>query len=210
MASQAVAMAAAPREAEGAPGSLAWRQFRRNRLAVVGLVLVAALLGAAALAPWLAPRDPAKQSLIEKRAPPGAKFLLGADEFGRDILSRVIYGTRVALLVGTLSVAIALGIGLLLGSLAGFAGGWTDTLIMRAMEILLAFPYLLLAIAVVSALGPGVLNTTIAVGIWGAPTVVRLVRGSVLALRESEYVGAARALGATGPGLVARATKPPV
>jgi peptide/nickel transport system permease protein len=208
MPSEAVAIASAPRAAEGAPGSLAWRQFRRNRLALVGLVLVAALLGAAALAPWLAPRDPAKQSLIEKRARPGAKFVLGADEFGRDILSRVIYGTRVALLVGTLSVAIALGIGLLLGSLAGFAGGWTDTLIMRAMEILLAFPYLLLAIAVVSALGPGVLNTTMAVGIWGAPTVVRLVRGSVLALRESEYVGAARALGATGPGLVARHVLP--
>jgi peptide/nickel transport system permease protein len=114
----------------------------------------------------------------------------------------------VALLVGTLSVVIALAIGVALGSVAGFTGGWTDTLIMRAMEVLLAFPYLLLAIAVVSALGPGVLNTTIAVGIWGAPTVVRLVRGSVLALRESEYVGAARALGASGPGLVARHVLP--
>ena len=198
----------AARAAAGAPGSVAWRQFRRNHLALVGLALVVVLLGAAVLAPWLAPRDPARQSLIEKRAKPGAKFALGADEFGRDILSRVIYGTRVALLVGTLSVALAMGIGIVLGSLAGFAGGWTDTLIMRAMEILLAFPYLLLAIAVVSALGPGVLNTTIAVGIWGAPTVVRLVRGSVLALRESEYVGAARALGASGPGLVVRHVLP--
>ena len=208
MSTEAVISGPAPRVETSATGNLAWRQFRRNRLALVGLALVAALLGAAAFAPWLAPRDPAKHSLIEKRARPSAKYLLGADEFGRDILSRVIYGTRVALLVGTVSVLIALAIGLTLGSLAGFAGGWTDTLIMRAMEILLAFPYLLLAIAVVSALGPGVLNTTIAVGIWGAPTVVRLVRGSVLSLRESEYVAAARALGASGPGLVARHVLP--
>jgi peptide/nickel transport system permease protein len=174
-----------------------WQRFRRNRLALAGLVVVVLLAVAAAGAPWLAPADPAKQSLIEKRARPGEKFLLGADEFGRDILSRIIYGSRVALLVGLLSVAIALGLGLALGCLAGFAGGWLDVLIMRGVEVLLAFPYLLLAIAVVSALGPGVLNTTIAVGIWGTPTVIRLVRGAVLTARESEYVCAARALGAT-------------
>ena len=174
-----------------------WQRFRRNRLALVGLVVVALLAVAAAGAPWLAPADPAKQSLIEKRAQPSEKFLLGADEFGRDILSRIIYGSRVALLVGLLSVAIALGLGLVLGCLAGFAGGWIDVVVMRGVEILLAFPYLLLAIAVVSALGPGVLNTTIAVGIWGTPTVTRLVRGAVLAARDSEYVRAAKALGAT-------------
>ena len=174
-----------------------WQRFRRNRLALVGLVVVALLAVAAAGAPWLAPADPAKQSLIEKRARPSEKFLLGADEFGRDILSRIIYGSRVALLVGLLSVAIALGLGLVLGCLAGFAGGWIDVVVMRGVEILLAFPYLLLAIAVVSALGPGVLNTTIAVGIWGTPTVTRLVRGAVLAARDSEYVRAAKALGAT-------------
>ena len=174
-----------------------WQRFRRNRLALVGLVVVAFLAVAAAGAPWLAPADPAKQSLIEKRARPSEKFLLGADEFGRDILSRIIYGSRVALLVGLLSVAIALGLGLVLGCLAGFAGGWIDVVVMRGVEILLAFPYLLLAIAVVSALGPGVLNTTIAVGIWGTPTVTRLVRGAVLAARDSEYVRAAKALGAT-------------
>ena len=174
-----------------------WQRFRRNRLALAGLVVVVLLAVAAAGAPWLAPADPAKQSLIEKRARPGEKFLLGADEFGRDILSRIIYGSRVALVVGLLSVAIALGAGLALGCVAGFAGGWVDVLIMRGIEVLLAFPYLLLAIAVVAALGPGVLNTTIAVGIWGTPTVIRLVRGAVLTARESEYVTAARALGAT-------------
>jgi len=181
-----------------------WRRFRRNRLAVVGLVIVGLLMGSALLAPWLAPRDPGKQFLIEKRIKPGARYVLGADEFGRDVLSRVIYGTRVALLVGTLSVAIALCLGVTLGSLAGFVGGWVDAAVMRAIEVLLAFPYLLLAIAVVSALGPGTLNTTIAVGIWGAPPVTRIVRASVLALKESEYVGAARALGASSLALVTR------
>jgi ABC-type dipeptide/oligopeptide/nickel transport system permease subunit len=171
---------------------------------MVGLVIVMLIVTAAALAPWLAPQDPAKQSLIEKRARPGGKYVLGADEFGRDILSRVIYGARIALLVGLVSVGIALGLGLVLGSLAGFLGGWVDGGIMRGVEVLLAFPYLLLAIAVVSALGPGALNTTIAVGIWGTPPVTRIVRGAVLALSETEYVRAARALGAAGPALVGR------
>src|ERR1700731_277912 len=169
----------------------AWQRFRRSRLAVVGLAVVARLVLAAPAGPWLAPADPAKQSLIEKRARPGGKFILGADEFGRDILSRLIFGTRGALLVGGLSVAIALA--LTLGCLAGFAGGWIDVVVMRVVEILLAFPYLLLAIAVVSALGPGVLNTTIAVGIWGAPTATRLVRSAVLTARDSEHARAARA-----------------
>jgi ABC-type dipeptide/oligopeptide/nickel transport system permease subunit len=171
---------------------------------VIGLFIVAVIVTAAVLAPWLAPQDPAKQTLFEKRARPGGKYVLGADEFGRDILSRVIHGARVALVVGLVSVGIALGAGLLLGSLAGFLGGWVDAGIMRGVEVLLAFPYLLLAIAVVSALGPGALNTTIAVGIWGTPPVTRIVRGAVLALTETEYVRAARALGAGGPALVGR------
>ena len=186
----------------------AWRRFARSRLALLGLAIVGLLLVAAAGAPWLAPRDPARQSLIEKRARPGGKFPLGADEFGRDILSRVIHGTRVALLVGVLSVTIALGSGLALGSLAGFAGGWVDALTMRAMEILLAFPYLLLAIAVVSVLGPGVVNTTVAVGIWGMPAATRMVRSAVLTARETEYVRAASALGASTGALMLRHVLP--
>ena len=182
----------------------AWRRFRRNRLALVGLVIVLMLVTSAAFATWLAPHDPSKQTLFEKRARPGGKYVLGADEFGRDILSRVIYGARVALVVGLVSVGIAVGLGLVLGSLAGFLGGWVDAVIMRGVEVLLAFPYLLLAIAVVSALGPGALNTTIAVGIWGTPPVTRIVRGAVLALTETEYVRAARALGAGGGALVIR------
>jgi peptide/nickel transport system permease protein len=188
----------------------AWIRFRRNRLALVGLGLVLVLALTATLAPWLAPHDPTRQTLIEKRARPGAKYLLGADEFGRDILSRVIYGSRVALLVGVLSVTIALVGGLVLGTAAGFTGGWLDALMMRAVDILLAFPYLLLALAIVAVLGPGALNTTIAVGIWGVPAVTRIVRGSVLALRETEYVGAARALGAAAPALLRRHILPNV
>jgi peptide/nickel transport system permease protein len=182
----------------------AWGRFRRNRLALLGLALVAVLATSAVLAPWLSPHDPARQSLIEKRAKPGGKYVLGADEFGRDILSRVIYGSRVALLVGLLSAAIAVAGGLVLGTLAGFAGGWLDAVVMRAIEILLAFPYLLLALAIVAVLGPGALNTTIAVGIWGVPAVTRIVRGAVLTLRETEYVGAARALGAPAVALLRR------
>jgi peptide/nickel transport system permease protein len=188
----------------------AWSRFLANRLAVIGLALVVVLALSAALAPWLAPYDPARQSLIEKRARPGGKYALGADEFGRDILSRVIYGARVALLVGLLSMLIAVVGGLAIGTLAGFVGGWLDALLMRAIEILLAFPYLLLALAIVAMLGPGVLNTTIAVGIWGMPAVARIVRGSVLSLRETEYVGAARALGAPSPALLRRHILPNV
>src|ERR1700730_11883976 len=183
-----------------APATLsadAWQRFRRSRVAVGGGGVGARARPRPGAGRWRPPADPAKQSLIEKRAPPGGKFILGADEYGRDILSRLIFGTRVALLVGGLSVAIALAVALTLGCLAGFAGGWIDVVVMRIVEILLAFPYLLLAIAVVSALGPGVLNTTIAVGIWGTPTVIRLVRGAVLTARESESVSAAWALGAT-------------
>ena len=188
----------------------AWLRFRKNRLALIGLALVLMLVLAATLAPWLALHDPTRQSLIEKRARPGAKYLLGADEFGRDILSRVIYGSRVALLVGIVSVLIALAGGLVLGTAAGFTGGWLDTVVMRVVEILLAFPYLLLALAIVAMLGPGVLNTTLAVGIWGVPAVTRMVRGSVLALRETEYVGAARALGAPAPAVLRRHVLPNV
>jgi ABC-type dipeptide/oligopeptide/nickel transport system permease subunit len=174
-----------------------WRHFAKNRLALVGLVILLALVFVAIFAPWLAPYDPAEQHLPDKRTPPGAKYLLGADEYGRDILSRMLFGARVALLVGVLAVTIALAIGLVLGTLAGYMGGYIDELVMRATDILLAFPYLLLAIAIVTALGASATNTTLAVGIWGAPSFIRLVRGSVISLREREFIQAARALGAS-------------
>jgi len=190
--------------AESAVRADAWNRFRRNRLAVVGLVIVAGLLLAAVFAPVLAPHDPSLQDLVAKRTPPGSRFLLGADEFGRDILSRIIYGTRVALLVGTVAVGIALSLGLLFGTISGYAGGVVDSVISRGLEILLAFPYLLLAIAVVSALGPGVLNTTLAVGIWAMPAFTRIVRASVLSLREMDYIQAARAMGTPTAAILLR------
>ncbi|MCL6553505.1 MAG: ABC transporter permease [Firmicutes bacterium] len=185
-------------------GGAAWRRFRRNRLALAGLVIVSLLVVAAVFAPWLAPADPARQVLEDKRTPPGPKYLLGADEFGRDIASRLIYGSRVALLVGVVSVLIALVLGTLLGTLAGYLGGGVDEVLMRALDVLLAFPYLLLAIAIVSALGPGLENTILAVGIWATPGFARVIRGSVLSLKEQEYVAAARALGAGTLRIVVR------
>jgi peptide/nickel transport system permease protein len=182
----------------------AWRRFLKNRLAVVGLVIVCGLVVTAIFAPLLAPYDPSQQDLPAKRTPPGARFWLGADEFGRDILSRIIYGTRVALLVGTVAVGIALSLGLTLGIVSGYVGGATDSAINRLLEVLQAFPYLLLAIAVVSALGPGVLNTTLAVGIWAMPAFTRIVRASVMSLKDLDYIQAARAIGVPTRAIVLR------
>lgn len=176
--------------------------FLRNRLAVVGFGIVIGLLIVALLASFLAPQDPTLQSLPDKRAKPGGKFILGADEFGRDILSRLIYGTRVALLVGTVSIAIALVFGMILGTTSGFFGGIVDNLIMRILDILLAFPYLLLAIAVVSAIGPGILNTTIAVGIWAIPGFARIIRASVITIKKADYIQGARAIGASNTRII--------
>lgn len=192
----------------GREGSRRWeniaRSFRRNRLALVGLIIILGLLISAVFAPWLAPYDPTEQHLPDKRTRPGSKYLLGADEFGRDILSRILFGARVALMVGVLAVVIALSIGLVFGTIAGYVGGFIDELIMRLVDILLAFPYLLLAIAIVTALGANAVNTTLAVGIWGAPSFIRIVRASVLSLRDREFVQAARAVGATTPRIIIR------
>ena len=179
-----------------------WSHFLKNRLAVAGFGIVVGLLIIAISAPFLAPYDPTLQSLPDKRAKPGGKFLLGADEFGRDILSRLIYGTRVALFVGTISIAIALVFGMILGTASGFFGGVVDNLIMRILDILLAFPYLLLAIAVVSAIGPGILNTTIAVGIWAIPGFARIIRASVITIKKADYIQAARAIGASDARII--------
>ena len=180
------------------------RGFQRNRLAIVGLIIVVGLVVVAIFAPWLAPYDPTEQHLPDKRTPPGSKYWLGADEFGRDILSRILFGARVALLVGVLAVVVALAVGLLFGTLAGYVGGYVDELIMRLTDILLAFPYLLLAIAIVTALGANAVNTTLAVGIWGAPSFIRIVRASVLALRDREFIQAARAVGVPTPRVILR------
>ncbi|HLT19412.1 MAG TPA: ABC transporter permease [Thermomicrobiales bacterium] len=193
-----IGLAAKPRS----PAGDVARRFVRNRLALAGLFIVVMLTITAIAAPVIAPKDPAASTLGDTRARPSREYLLGADELGRDILSRIIYGSRVALLVAVLAVGAATLVGGGIGLIAGFAGGWIDEVLMRLMDILLAFPYLLLAIAIVSALGSGVEKTTIAVAIWAVPNFARVVRGQVLTLKERDYVLAARALGARTPRLL--------
>jgi len=171
------------------------RRFFRNPLSVMGLVVVLVLLFIAVFAPLVAPHDPAKQHLIEKRAKPFGKYLLGADQFGRDILSRLIFGARVSLTVSIFSVLIGLAGGVVVGTLSGYIGGVVDTVLMRLMDLLLSFPYLLLAIVMVAALGAGTFNTTLAIGIWALPTFARMVRASVLSIISREYITAAHAIG---------------
>jgi peptide/nickel transport system permease protein len=173
-----------------------WRRFRRNHLGLVGAVIVLLLIVMAVFAPQLAPKDPADQNLRARRTPPNAEYLLGADEFGRDILSRIIYGTRASLTVALASVALGLTLGSFLGALAGYLGGWVDSLVMRTMDLFLAFPYLLLAIIIVSALGPGILNTIVAIAVWTIPAFARVARSAVLQLKERDFVTAAISLGA--------------
>jgi peptide/nickel transport system permease protein len=162
---------------------------------VFGAALVAVLLVVAGGAEWLAPYDPTAQVLAENLAPPGADHLLGQDKLGRDILARVIYGTRVSLAVGLVTVLVSLLIGATVGALAGFAGGWVDELVMRAVDVLLAFPGLLLAIALTGVLGPSLRNVVIALCAIGWTGYARLARGEIVRLREREFVEAARALG---------------
>jgi len=172
------------------------RRFRRNRGAVIGLALVALLVVVAVLAPVLAPYAPDAQDLRARLRPPSRAHLFGTDEFGRDILSRVLYGARISLFTGLVPVISGLVVGTSLGLLAGFYRGWVDDLLMRVMDVLLAFPSLLLALAVVGTLGPGLGNAVIAVAIVSVPGYARLARSVVIAAREEEFVHAARSLGA--------------
>lgn len=180
------------------------RRFLRNRMALVGLAIVLLLVLAAILAPVIAPAPPNAQNLRQRLQPPGAEHLFGTDEFGRSMLSRVVYGARVSLATGLIPVTVAATIGTLLGLLAGFYRGWLDGVLMRIMDVLLAFPSMLLALAIVGALGPGLTNAVIAVAIVGIPEYARIVRSVVLGAREEEYVQAARAIGVRGLGVLFR------
>ena len=179
-----------------------WLSFRENRGAVGGLVVVAVLTLIALLAPWLAPYDPASVHDGAFRLPPAwaeggdARFWFGTDDVGRDILSRLIYGARVSMGVGFMVVAFSASIGCALGLLAGYAGGWFDSFVMRSMDVLMALPSILLAIVVVTALGQSLANAIVAVGMTAIPGFVRLVRGSVMAEKTKQYVVASRSVGA--------------
>lgn len=175
----------------------AWLRLKRHRLALGAGVVLALLVFTALLAPVLAPHDPYHQDLYRRLEPPSWAHPLGTDDFGRDILSRVIYGARISLRIGLLAIGLALTAGTGLGLLAGGRGGLADAVIMRLMDILLAFPSILLAIAVVAVVGPGIDNVMLAVSVVMIPQYARLVRASVLSIREQAYVEAARALGAS-------------
>ena len=172
------------------------RVFRRSSAALFGLGLVAVMAVLAVLAPWLAPRDPDAIDTARRLAPIlTAGHPLGTDEFGRDLLSRLLYGARISLVVGLTATALAALAGSLCGLLAGFVGRWVDQLIMRSIDTLMAFPYFLLAVAIIAALGPGLVNGMVAVAVVNIPFYGRIVRATVLAVKQTEYVESARALG---------------
>jgi peptide/nickel transport system permease protein len=177
----------------------AWRRLRRNPGAIVGFALVGLFVFVAVFAPLIAPYDPLEQDLpaLEGSCCPGpsAEHLFGLDALGRDEFSRIVYGARYSLVIGVVSVAVGLSLGLLLGAIAGYFGGFADSLIMRLMDIWLAIPGLLLAIGIVAMLGPGLFQIMIAVGATQVPIFARLLRGSILAQRENDFVLAARAIG---------------
>lgn len=173
-----------------------YKLLRKSGVAVVGFVIIAVVSTVAIFAPFAAPKDPYKMNPLARRAAPSTQYLMGTDHFGRDIASRVILGARVSLWVGVVSVGLAVALGIPLGIVAGYVGGQVDNMIMRALDILFAFPPILLAIVIASVLGPGMTNAMIAIGIVYAPRMARIVRGPVLTVRELEFVQAATALGA--------------
>jgi peptide/nickel transport system permease protein len=175
----------------------AWYRLRRNPGAILGFAFVVAFVVAAVFAPWIAPFGPldqAKEGVLDTQAP-SSEHWFGLDELGRDEFSRVIYGARYSLMIGVVSVAVGLSVGMLLGAIAGYVGGLVDSVIMRVMDVMLSVPGLLLAIGIVAALGQGLWQIMVAVGVTNIPIFARLLRGSVLAQRETDFVLAARAVG---------------
>jgi peptide/nickel transport system permease protein len=181
---------------------MAWLRMRRNPLALAGLGIVAVLLFMAAFAPWLAPHDPIAQNLSNRLLPPFSPgHLLGTDDFGRDILSRILYGSRITLFIIGLVAVTAPVFGLLVGTVAGYFGGWTDEILMRITDIFLAFPKLILALALVAVLGPGMENAILAIALTSWPPYARVARAETLTVRTSDYIAAVRLQGA-GPARI--------
>jgi peptide/nickel transport system permease protein len=180
----------------------ALERFGRNRLAVIGLVLIGLLVLMAIFAPILAPLDPIQQNYERLSQPPSSSHWLGTDNLGRDVLSRVIHGTRVSLSAGVIAVGIAVVIGVLLGLIAGFFRGVTDEILMRVVDAMLAFPFLVLAITLAAVLGPSLQNSMLAIAVVSVPVFARLTRGQMLSEREREYVQAAKALGSSDARIV--------
>lgn len=173
-----------------------WRSLKRNKMAMAGLVIILIIIFAAIFADYLAPYSYREQNLRNINQPPNSQHILGTDDLGRDVLSRIIHGSRISLQVGIVAVGIAVIIGGSLGALSGYYGGKLDNVIMRFMDIFLAIPQILLAIAIVSAFGGGLFKVMIAVGISSVPTYARIVRASVITIKEQEFIEAAKAIGA--------------
>lgn len=186
----------------------AMRRFWRNRTAVVGLILLAVFIFAAVFAPFLTPYNPTERDYRARLKPPSAKHLLGTDYLGRDLFTRIIYGARVSLQVGLISVGLALVAGVFLGSVAGYYGRTLDLLIMRVIDIMLAFPSILLAIAIMAILGPTLSNAMLAIGIVAIPQYARIVRSSVLSVKGTEFIEAANALGLSNARIIFRHVLP--
>src|SRR5262245_26769855 len=186
---------AIPRSSDGLARRRLWRTFRRNRPAVVGLVLVVAITGLALLAPLLPAHDPLEQNARARLRSPDSTHLLGRDGFGRDVLARVLHAGRISLLVGLCSVVVGAALGSGLGLVAGYGGPTTENVLMRLVDVLMAFPNLLLGLTILAVLGPGLLKMTIAIGLMLSPAFARVVHASVLSLKKREFVEAARALG---------------
>jgi len=189
-------------------GSRAVNRLLKRPPAIIGAIVVVVFVIVAATAPLLAPHSPSKPDFTAVRQPPSAEYRFGTDEIGRDVLSRVIFGARASLIAGVISVAIAMGVGVPLGLLAGYYRGASDEIIMRVTDAVLAFPFLILAIAMAAALGPSLTNAMIAIGIATTPTFVRLTRAQVLAVAAEEYVQAARALGAADARIITKHVLP--
>ena len=187
---------------------LIWKRFLSNRSAVIGGVFLTLFVLVAIGAPLLAPFDPIEQDLYNRLAPPSFEHPFGTDDFGRDIMSRVIFGTRISLRIGVAAVLIALVAGTLIGLVAGYYRGIADQVLMRFMDLILSFPSILLAIGIVAVLGPGLENAMIAIGVVAIPQYARLIRASTLTVRETDYVQALRALGARDARILRTAVLP--
>jgi peptide/nickel transport system permease protein len=192
-------------------GHVMWRRVAASKPLMTGGALVAVVVLTAVFAPVLAPHDPYAQNLVQRLVGPGSSgHLLGTDQFGRDLLSRLIYGARVSLQAGVIAVAIGATAGLILGVSAGYLGGWVDMAIGRLFDIILSFPTILLALAIIAVLGPSLVNTIIAIGVTTAPNYGRVMRGAVIAIRTREFIQASEAFGASNTYVLTRHALPNV
>ena len=179
-----------------------WRRFRRNKQAMVGMCMLLLMIFSAIFASVISPYDPLQQDIINRLQPPSAAHFFGTDELGRDIFSRILYGSRISLTVGLIAVSISSVVGCALGAIAGYYGGVLDNVIMRCTDVLMAIPSILLNISIVAALGTGLQNVMIAIGISSVPAYCRIMRASLLSLKDQEFVDASRAAGASDPYII--------